>query len=93
MKTPMGRLTLMHLYRNMILLSAWAGDQQGAATLLDEALQSTTDDSSFRHVGGRAGFEAECRKAIANPEIIEQVVRSQIAALKLTELPHSNLLR
>lgn len=92
MLTPMGRLTVMHLYRDMILLSAWAGDQKGALKLLEEALSSTTDEATFRHVGGRTGFETECRKSIANPENIEQVVQDQVAALKLAELPQSNLL-
>ncbi len=93
MATPMGRLTVMHLYRDMILLSAWAGDQQGASKLLDEALRSSTEEANFRHVGGRTGFEMECRRAIANPESIEQVVQDQIAALKLAELPQSKLMR
>lgn len=92
MATPMGRLTTMHLYRDMILLSAWAGDKQGASKLLEEALRSTTDEAKFRHVGGRTGFETECRKAIGDPESIEQLVQNQIAALKLAELPQSKLL-
>ena len=93
MTTPMGRLTVMHLYRDMILLSAWVGDQQGVSKLLEEALRSTADDANFRHVGGRTGFETECRKAIANPGSIEQVVQDQVTALKLAELPQSNLLQ
>jgi hypothetical protein len=92
MTTPMGKLQSVLLYRDMILLSAWAGDQAGALKLLAECLQ-LPDTLDFQHVGGRSTFETECRKLIGNPALIQQTVDSQIAALGVGNLPASNLLR
>jgi len=53
----------------------------------------TIEGFNFQHVGGRAAFEAECRKLIGNPALVQQTVDSQIAALGVGNLPVSNLLR
>jgi hypothetical protein len=90
MAMPMGKLQSVLLYRDMILLSAWAGDQAGASKLLAECLQ-LPDTVDFQHVGGRAGLEAECRKLIEQPALIQQTVDAQIAALGVGNLPVSNL--
>jgi hypothetical protein len=51
------------------------------------------DTAGFQHVGGRESLEAECRKLIENPALIQQTVDSQIVALGVGNLPVSNLLR
>jgi hypothetical protein len=95
--TPMGRAQAAILYRDMILLSAWAGDQAGVSKLLAECLRLErrtdliSDDAALRHVGGRAAFEAECRKLIEQPALVEATVDSQIAALGVENLPTANL--
>ncbi|MGC4007095.1 MAG: hypothetical protein QM811_29810 [Pirellulales bacterium] len=92
MSTAMGRLTRMRLYKDVILISVHVGDLRRASTLLDEAIQSTTDDAAFKHVGGRSQFSMDCRNAIDSPEITKQFVLRQIDALKLSKLPFSQLL-
>jgi hypothetical protein len=90
--TPWGRTYPVLLYRDMIILSAWGGYQAGAREFLAESLQ-ISDDAHFRHVGGRAGFETECRQLIEQPDLIQQTVDSQIVALGVGNLPVCNLLR
>lgn len=92
METPLGKRQAAILYRDMVLLSAWAGDQAGALKLLAQCLQ-LPDSAGFQHVGGRVVFEAECRKLIDNPALIQQTVDAQIAALGVGNLPVSSLLR
>jgi len=114
MGTPMGKLQPVLLYRDMIILLAWSGDQQGAMKLLKESLQisdGTRDvtinrmeggkhvtesirmaDTNFLHVGGREGFEAECRKLIENQALIQKTIDLQIVALGVGNLPVSHLL-
>ena len=50
------------------------------------------EDPAFGHLGGRAAFEAECRKLIENPALIQQTVDSQISALGVDYLPVSKLI-
>lgn len=88
---PSGEWPIL-LYRDMILLSAWAHDQPGALKFLAKSLQ-LSDDDEFRHVGDRATFEAECQRLIAKPALIQQIVEAQLAALHAGILPISNLLR
>ena len=98
LSTPMGKFQAAILYRDMILLSAWAGDRASASKLVAECLRLerqtdlASDDAAFRHLGGRAAFEADCRKLIENPALIQQTVDSQIAALGVEHLPVSKLL-
>jgi hypothetical protein len=92
LQTPLGKRQAAILYRDMIILSAWAGDRAGALRLLSECLQ-LPDTAGFQHVGGRESLEAECRKLIENPALIQQTVDSQIVALGVGNLPVSNLLR
>ena len=92
MATPMGKLQPVLLYRDMIILLAWGGDRAGATELLAECLQ-LGDTEGFQHVGGRIGFEDECRRLISQPTIIQDTVMAQIAALGVGELPVSQLLR
>lgn len=98
LSTPMGKLQAAILYRDVIILSAWAGDRASASKLLAECLRLerqtdlVSDDAAFRHVGGRAGMEAECQECIANPALIQQTVDSQIAALGVENLPTANLI-
>ncbi len=91
MATPMGKLQATTLYRDMILLSAWAGDQAGALKLLDACLHIRSD-TEFQHLGGRAAFGAECQKLIEHPDLVQQMVDSQIAALGVENLPTANLI-
>lgn len=116
LSSPLGRAHPVSPYQDMIVLSAWGGDEQGALRFLCECLRisdaprevsfsslqggkpmtksvHTIEDPSFRHVGGRLAFEAECRKLIENPALIEQTVDLQIKALGVGGLPVSNLLR
>ena len=92
MASPPGRLQSVLLYRDMILMSAWGGDQAGALKLLADCLQ-LEDTAGFRHVGERTAFETECRKLIEAPDLIRQTVESQIVALKVQKLPVSQLKR
>lgn len=50
------------------------------------------EDPTFGHVGGRAAFEAECRRLVESPSEIRQTVDSQISALGVRHLPVSKLL-
>jgi len=92
LSSPLGRAYPVSLYRDIIILSAWGGRQAEAMKFLTECLQ-VGDDTDFQNMGGRSAFEAECRKLIENPALIQQTVDSQIAALGVGNLPVSNLLR
>jgi len=92
LSSPLGRAYPVSLYRDMIILSAWGDCQADALKLLAECLHAG-DDTDLQNVGGRAAFEAECRKPIENPALIQQTVDSQIVALGVGNLPVSNLLR
>jgi hypothetical protein len=93
MATPLGQLHTASLYRDMILLSTSLGDVSGAMSILRESLGVITDESAFRHVGGRAVFERSSREAIANPDLAKQTIESQIRTLAVGHLPVSRLLR
>jgi len=89
--TPIGLRQRATLRRDMIVLSAWAGDQAGAEKRLNECLQDA-DEAAYTHVGGRLAFLAECRKLIENPAEIQRTAETQIAALGVGKLPVSRLL-
>ncbi|MCP4591861.1 MAG: hypothetical protein GY842_14085 [bacterium] len=94
MATPMGRRQTATLYRDMVLLRAWARDANGAHTVLDEGLAGLgNNEAALRHVGGRKAFIAKSREAITQPELIDQTIESQIEALRLGDLPISELVR
>lgn len=116
MTTSKGKLQPVLLYRDMIILLAWGGDQASARKLLAECLQISNgvrdvtinrskggkivtknfqmrEGGNFRHVGGRAKFEVECRGLIEGPDMIQRTVESQIVVLGVEHLPASNLLR
>jgi hypothetical protein len=94
MKTPLARRAQSAiLYRDMIALSAWAGDIGTANSLLAQSLQLPTDDPSFQHVGGALGFRSECQDLIVNHENIQSVVKAQITHLGVEQLPVSLLVR
>jgi len=78
------------LYRDMSLLNAWAGRYSSAISILGESLQAG-EEAQFKHMGGRAAFEAECRKRIEEPSMIRGTVESQIAALGVGSVPASDL--
>jgi hypothetical protein len=88
--TPLGKRQVAPLHRDMVLLSAWAGDSVTASSLLEETLRG--DPRSLQQVGGAATFEAECRRIIDQPALIEQTVNEQVATLGLADLPLSKLL-
>jgi len=92
MVTPLAKRQPVLLYRDMILLLAWAGDPAGATDLLAECLP-LADTAGFQHVGGRTVFEAETRRLIAQPSLINETVAAQIVALGVGQLPVSELLR
>jgi len=93
MRTPLGRRQKAHLYRDMIGLAVWSGDTEGAGVLLKRALKSIgKDETQYRHVGGRSGFEEQSRKLIADPTLVVQMVESQIASLGVGQLPVARLL-
>lgn len=91
MTTPLAKRQPVLLYRDMILLLAWGRDAAGATELLGDCLQ-LEDAAGFQHVGGRAQLEAECRRVIAKPKLIEDTVAAQIDVLGVRELPVSQLL-
>ena len=88
--TPLGARQVAVLRRDMIILSAWAGESAMASSLLRETLLG--DPRSIQQVGGAVAFETECRQIIDQPAMIEQTVHAQITALGLTGLPQSRLL-
>lgn len=90
--SPLGQAYPVPLYRDMIILSAWGSRRTEAMKFLTECLQ-VGDDIDLQNVGGRAAFEAECRKLIENPALIQQTVDSQTVALGVGNLPVSSLLR
>ena len=90
--TPVGKVQAAILFRDIAILSALAGDRWGALALLAECLR-LPDTAGFRHVGGREVLEADCRRLIGSPTLIQQTVDSQLAALGVGGLPSSNLLR
>lgn len=90
--TPMGRITAALHYRDMIHIAAWARYRDEALSLLSEALQSSIDEALFRHVGGRSGFELECRSRIGGPAAIDEIVQNQITVLGVSGLPQAKLM-
>lgn len=91
--TPLGQLEPVLLYRDAILLTAWAGRTNQACWFLRACLWQGFDEARFRHVGGREAFETDCRRLIVQPGLIHQTVQAQIARHDLERLPAANLIR
>lgn len=90
--TPLGQVEPVLLYRDAILLTAWAGRPRQACWFLRACLWHGFDEARFLRVGGRDAFETDCRRLIVQPALIHQTVQAQIAKLGLERLPASQLL-
>ena len=96
MSSPVGLGLLQRptLYRDMILLLAWARRGEHAAKVLREATSALgRDDSRYLHLGGRKEFETNCRDAIARPEVIDETIRSEVEKHELESLPVARMVR
>ncbi|HPO92444.1 MAG TPA: hypothetical protein PL072_03125, partial [Phycisphaerales bacterium] len=89
--TPIGKRQFITLYRDMILLSAWAGDRAKVKKITMECL-ALPDWTKCQFFDDRAAFESECIESIDSQLLIHRVVDSQVSALGIANLPVSKLI-
>lgn len=95
-RAPMGKPSLTShviLMCDVILLLVWCGRTAEAERMLQEVLESVSDERSYRHpYGSREAFDRAMREAIEHPGTLREQVERQIERLGVQELPVSELL-